>query len=271
LKRRGFQKETLVMIMGWVTLDDGQHVFIGAGGKVLASRSAIKAKDYTGASFTKAAARYTVTNRMAASRERRVEQTTRAIEHAKAAGPVKTTREAGLVPKSEQATKEERLAAIVQRSRAREGVWKSNTPFRGDKLLPSKEEVKAEVARQNREAGTEKAKATRAAKTEPSTANLDQRILDAASKGGHRDIRDIRNELGFKKFDPRNPLANPVHEATKRLVAEGKLEAVHSAMGGSVAVKTVAKPETKTTTGETKEEYARRVRKEMMRSVRGSR
>jgi hypothetical protein len=189
--------------MGWVTLDDGQHVFIGAGGKVLASRSAIsataagrervgemrakavgvvrkalagkrkpiqhgyagkyeggpkqlpkagtsaeiaaaakahfgknyagtvikdyggvpkievhiKAKDYTGASFTKAAARYTVTdqprntpkrateaarirdylnpdpksvgglvtNRMAASRERRVEQTTRAIEHAKAA------------------------------------------------------------------------------------------------------------------------------------------------------------------------------------------
>ena len=27
--------------MGWVTLDDGQHVFIGAGGKVLATRGAI--------------------------------------------------------------------------------------------------------------------------------------------------------------------------------------------------------------------------------------
>jgi hypothetical protein len=27
--------------MGWVTLDDGQHVYIGAGGKVLATRSAI--------------------------------------------------------------------------------------------------------------------------------------------------------------------------------------------------------------------------------------
>ena len=27
--------------MGWVTLDDGQHVLIGPGGKVLASRVAI--------------------------------------------------------------------------------------------------------------------------------------------------------------------------------------------------------------------------------------
>jgi len=27
--------------MGWITLDDGQHVFIGSGGKVLATRSTI--------------------------------------------------------------------------------------------------------------------------------------------------------------------------------------------------------------------------------------
>ncbi len=153
--------------MGWVTLDDGQRVFIGPGGRVLATRSQIssasggKERGKTLAGSSKAAiGRGFMKGRKA-----------------------KTTRESGLVPRSEQATKEERLAAIVQRSRAREGVWKSNTPFLGHKLLPSKEEVKAEVTRQNREAGAEKSKTTRAkALAEKHAAEASARLKDAAAQ-----------------------------------------------------------------------------------------
>jgi hypothetical protein len=107
----------------------------------------IKAQDYTGASFTKAAAGYKVTDqprgtpkrtaeaarirdylnpdakgpvsglatkRMVASRQRRVEQTTRAIEHARAAGP--SLREQAEQARAGKGTREQRLAGLSQKS-----------------------------------------------------------------------------------------------------------------------------------------------------------
>ncbi len=155
----------------WVTLDDGQKVFIGSGGRVLATRGAISSAA-GGKERGKALA------------ERSRAAVARGLTKARKA---KTSRQSGLVPKSEQTTKEERLAAIVERSKAREyGQSKDvffKTPFQGRKLLPSKEEVKAEVARQNRVAGTEKAKATRIAKSKGESPATTRAIEHARAAG----------------------------------------------------------------------------------------
>ncbi len=67
--------------MGWVTLDDGQHVYIGSGGKVLATRSAISSAS-GGKERGKALATRSKTAIGGVSA-----RTARAIEHARAAGP----------------------------------------------------------------------------------------------------------------------------------------------------------------------------------------
>jgi hypothetical protein len=81
----------------WVTLDDDQHVYISDGGKVLAKRSAISSagggKDRGKSLIAKSkAAIGKITGKQTkttgpSTGDVRPEVTTRAIEHAKAAGP----------------------------------------------------------------------------------------------------------------------------------------------------------------------------------------
>ncbi len=70
--------------MGWVTLDDGQHVYIGSGGKVLATRSGISAtaggRERMGAMRSKAQG--AVHQALARSHGKTAPE----IEHAKTAG-----------------------------------------------------------------------------------------------------------------------------------------------------------------------------------------
>ncbi len=67
--------------MGWVTLDDGQHVYIGSGGKVLATRGAISNVSGGGERGRALAMRSKTAIGGVSAR------TARAIEHARAAGP----------------------------------------------------------------------------------------------------------------------------------------------------------------------------------------
>jgi len=66
--------------MGWITLDDGQHVFIGSGGKVLATRGQISSAG-GGKERGKALAA-----RSKAAMGKATGRTARAVEHARAAG-----------------------------------------------------------------------------------------------------------------------------------------------------------------------------------------
>ncbi len=78
--------------MGWVTLDDGQHVYIGSGGKVLATRGAISSVSGGGERGRALAERSKAAIGKATGR------TQRAIEHAKTAavGPTLPSRKIGM-------------------------------------------------------------------------------------------------------------------------------------------------------------------------------
>ena len=67
------------------------------------------------------------------------------------------------------------------------------------------------------------------------------RVLGAL-KGGPKDFRTLRDELGHKTLDPQNPLKNPVHAAAKELRDKGLIEATESRFG-SATVKLTAKGE----------------------------
>ncbi len=201
----------------WVTLDDGQKVFIGSGGRVLATRGAISSAA-GGKERGKALA------------ERSRAAVARGLTKARKA---KTSRQSGLVPKSEQTTKEERLAAIVERSKAREyGQSKDvffKTPFQGRKFLPSKEEVKAEVTRQNRVAGTEKAKATRIAKSKGESPATTRAIEHARAAAAERpSLREqaekAREERGISQGG-RTALARALNRARSNIQHPPPIEA----------------------------------------------
>ncbi len=100
--------------MGWVTLDDGQHVYIGSGGKVLATRSAISAtaggRERMGAMRSKAHAA------VHKALQRSHGKTAPTVEHAKAAGP--TLREQADKARAGKGTAQERAQKIVERGKA---------------------------------------------------------------------------------------------------------------------------------------------------------
>ncbi len=98
--------------MGWVTLDDGQHVYIGSSGRVLATRSQISSGPGGGKERGKAlAARSKAAIGRATAQQSPA--TTRAIEHARAAGP--TLREQAAASRARGITDPEQRHRIAQR------------------------------------------------------------------------------------------------------------------------------------------------------------
>ncbi len=105
--------------MGWVTLDDGQKVLI-AGGKVYATRAAISSVSGGGERGRALATRSKTAIGGVSAR------TARAIEHARAAGPVKEDLSVTLANqrrKAEQDAKTAKVQKAIVRGIKRGGMW----------------------------------------------------------------------------------------------------------------------------------------------------